>query len=104
MIEVFKGGQRISIERDWVHITRSFTADNPGDPHPNSYGALLSIAETVIQPGQGFPMHPRQDMEIVTFMVVGGLGHEDSTGGKGLTGPGEIQRMSAGSGVVDSEV
>lgn len=103
MIEVFKSSQRISTVRDWLRITRSFAADNPDDPHPNGYGALMSIAETLIQPGQGFPMHPHQDMEIVTFMVAGGMAHEDSAGGKGLIGPGEIQRMSAGSGVVHSE-
>lgn len=103
MIKVFKSDQRISTERDWVRITRSFAADNPDDPNPNGYGALISVAETVIQPGQGFPMHPHQDMEIVTFMVAGGMAHEDSTGGKGLIGAGEIQRMSAGSGVVHSE-
>ena len=103
MIEIFKSGRRIATQRDWVRITRSFAADNPDDPNPNGYGALISIAETVIQPGQGFPMHPHQDMEIVTFMVAGGMAHEDSTGGKGLIGPGEIQRMSAGAGVVHSE-
>ncbi len=103
MIEFFKSCRRISTERNWVRITRSFAADNPNDPNPNGYGALISIAETVIQPGQGFPMHPHQDMEIVTLMVAGGMAHEDSTGGKGLIGPGEIQRMSAGTGVVHSE-
>ena len=50
-----------------------------------------------------FLMHPHQDMEIVTFMVAGGMRHEDSTGGKGRIGEGEIQRMSAGTGVVHSE-
>jgi redox-sensitive bicupin YhaK (pirin superfamily) len=103
MIEKFKSGDRITTDRGWVQIIRSFAADNSVDPRPNGYGALISIAETIIQPGQGFPMHPHQDMEIVTFMVAGGMRHEDSTGGKGRIGEGEIQRMSAGTGVVHSE-
>jgi len=66
MIEVFKSERRIAIDRGWVRIIRSFAADNPDDPNPNGYGALISSAETLIQPGAGFPMHPHQDMEIVT--------------------------------------
>ena len=86
MIEKFKSGDRITTDRGWVQIIRSFAADNSVDPRPNGYGALISIAETIIHPGQGFPMHPHQDMEIVTFMVAGGMRHEDSTGGKGRIG------------------
>ena len=57
MIEIFKSSDRITTDRDWVQIIRTFAADNPDDPRAGGYGALISIAESLIQPGQGFPMH-----------------------------------------------
>ena len=67
------------------------------------WGALRVFNNDTIAPASGFPMHPHANMEIVTYVISGELTHEDSLGNKGKIGPGEVQRMSAGKGVVHSE-
>src|SRR5436305_14418573 len=69
------------------------------DPGNESFGALRVINEDWVKGGAGFPPHPHRDMEIVTYIIDGAIAHRDSSGGGGTIRPGEIQAMSAGSGV-----
>ncbi len=68
-----------------------------------NWGALRVFNNDTVAPASGFPMHPHANMEIVTYVISGELTHEDSLGNKGKIGQGEVQRMSAGKGVVHSE-
>ncbi len=73
------------------------------DPNNVNFGSLRVFNDDIIQPGTGFDFHQHQDMEIVTYVIDGTLEHKDSLGNQGIVQPGEIQRMSAGTGVLHSE-
>jgi redox-sensitive bicupin YhaK (pirin superfamily) len=103
MIRVLKSDDRITSDHGTVAIRRTFTQGNPRDPNAGGIGPLISIAETYIAPASGFPMHPHRDMEIVSFMADGAMAHRDTLGNGTVIGEGEIQRMSAGTGIVHSE-
>jgi len=83
-----------------VGISRSIPTTTPNNTH---WGALRVFNDDVIHAGQGFGMHPHRDMEIITCVLDGALEHQDSLGGKGVIRPGELQVMSAGTGIFHSE-
>jgi redox-sensitive bicupin YhaK (pirin superfamily) len=96
--------QRFHSQLDWLDSWHSFSFAGHHDPAWMGFGPLRVINDDTIAPGRGFGMHPHRDMEIVTVMLEGQLQHRDSMGHAAVLRAGEVQRMSAGRGVVHSEI
>jgi redox-sensitive bicupin YhaK (pirin superfamily) len=96
--------ERGKTEVDWLQSRHSFSFNEYYNPARMGFGGLMVLNDDVIAPGKGFGMHPHKDMEIITVMLSGTLEHRDSTGGHGILRAGEVQYMSAGTGIVHSEV
>lgn len=103
MIIVRKSLDRGKAKNDWLKSFHTFSFAEYHDPEYMNFGPLRVINEDYIQPNEGFGMHSHADMEIITFVVKGELQHKDSMGTGSIIKPGEIQKMSAGSGVKHSE-
>lgn len=93
-------GQR---ELGWLSARHSFSFGSYHDRRWMGFRHLRVLNEDWIQPSKGFPMHPHKDMEIITYVLEGGLRHKDSVGNKGVIKPWRVQRMSAGKGIRHSE-
>lgn len=96
--------ERFHSQLDWLDSWHTFSFSSHYDPAWMGFGPLRVINDDTIAAGRGFGMHPHRDMEIVTVMVEGQLNHRDSMGHAEVLRAGEVQRMSAGTGVVHSEV
>jgi quercetin 2,3-dioxygenase len=96
--------ERFHTQLDWLDSWHSFSFSSHMDPAWMGFGPLRVINDDTIAAGRGFGMHPHRDMEIITVMVEGQLNHRDSMGHAEVLRAGEVQRMSAGTGVVHSEV
>jgi redox-sensitive bicupin YhaK (pirin superfamily) len=101
--DVKRSGERFTTRIGWLDSKHSFSFGHHYDPRNTGFGLLLVSNDDVVAPGTGFETHPHRDMEIVTWVLEGGLVHQDSTGHNGLIYPGLAQRMSAGTGILHSE-
>ena len=96
--------ERFHSQLDWLDSWHSFSFGSHQDPNWMGFGPLRVINDDTIAAGKGFGMHPHRDMEIITVMVDGDLTHADSMGNSEVLRAGEVQRMSAGTGIVHSEM
>jgi len=102
-IKIRKANERGYNKIDWLESFFTFSFDRYIDREWVQFKSLRVINEDYIQPGQGFGMHPHREMEIMTYIISGSLEHRDSQGNHGVIKPGEVQRMSAGTGIMHSE-
>jgi len=103
MIHIIRSEERHQEEWGWLSTHWHFSFDTYYDPANTHWGPLRVFNDDVIAPGAGFPSHGHRDMEIVSYVIEGALEHRDSQGNQGVITAGEVQVMSAGSGIVHSE-
>jgi len=104
MIDVRPASDRFHTRLDWLDSRHSFSFGHHHDRANTHHGLLIVSNDDRVAPGGGFGAHPHRDMEIVTWVLDGELEHRDSTGHEGVIRPGLAQRMSAGTGIVHSEM
>lgn len=103
MLSLRPAAERGHFRIDWLDSRHTFSFGHYHDPRFMGFGPLRVINQDIVQPGKGFARHGHQNMEIISYVIHGGLAHQDSLGTGSVIRPGEIQRMRAGTGIEHSE-
>jgi quercetin 2,3-dioxygenase len=100
---IFRASSRGTAEHGWLHSRFFFSFANYYNPSRMDFGMLRVVNDDIIEPGEGFGMHPHNNMEIITIPISGKLEHKDSMGNGSVINSGDVQVMSAGTGIMHSE-
>ncbi len=103
MISIRRSEDRGTTKLDWLDSKHTFSFGDYYDPEWEGFRSLRVINEDIIEPDNGFPFHSHRDMEIITYIIDGSLRHKDNAGGGSIIHLGEVQKMSAGTGIIHSE-
>jgi len=103
VIKIIKANEHYKNEMDWLTTYHHFSFADYQNPDKMNFGPLRVFNDDTIQPGTGFDFHFHKDMEIITYVIEGELEHKDNQENHGVIYPGEVQRMTAGSGIMHSE-
>jgi len=102
-MKILKASERFHANLGWLDAHQSFSFDHHDDPDRSGFRDLRILNDDTVMPGSGFGTHPHRDVEIITYVLEGAIEHKDSMGNGRVIRPGEVQYMSAGTGVRHSE-